>query len=68
MSGAPQAPGPADAPWLRRRYDRLRAELERLMAQPVRDLPRIHHLVDELERVQLQLKAAMGLQGNNPNE
>lgn len=53
---------------LRLRYDRMRAELEALMAQPVRDKPRIHHLVDQLERVQLQLKAALGIPGNNPNE
>lgn len=38
------------------------------MAQSVRDMPRIDHLVDELEQVQLQLKAASGLEGNNPNE
>ena len=38
------------------------------MAQPERDLPRIHHLVDELERVQLQFKQVLGIPGNNPNE
>ncbi len=58
----------ADAAGLRRRYDQLRAELEAQMAQPVRDLPRIDHLVDELERVQLQYKLVLGIPGNNPNE
>lgn len=50
------------------RYERLRAELESLMAQPVKDMPRIDHLVDELERVQLEIKTEMGILGNNPNE
>lgn len=58
----------ADAERLRQRYSQLRAELETLMAQSVRDMPRIHHLVDELEQVQLQLKSALGIEGNNPNE
>ena len=52
----------------RRRYGQLRAELAHLMAQSVRDMPRIHQLVDELERVQLQFKRDQGLEGNNPNE
>ena len=64
----PFAPGVLHAPELRRRYEALRAELEALMAQPVRDLPRIDHLVDALEQLQLQFKAAQGLEGNNPNE
>jgi hypothetical protein len=28
----------------------------------------VDHLVDALERVQLDIKAELGLQGNNPNE
>jgi len=52
----------------RRRYAQLRAELEHQMAQAARDMPRIDHLVDELEQVQLQCKMDQGLQGNNPNE
>ena len=66
-----EAPSPrADAPTqaLQQRYDALRGEIEALMAQPVRDLARIHHLVDELERVQLQFKQSLGILGNNPNE
>lgn len=60
--------GTDQAQRLMRRYHALRAELQSLMAQSVRDLPRIDQLVDALEQVQLQLKAAQGLQGNNPNE
>ncbi len=58
----------AQAERLRQRYDQMRAELEALMAQPVRQMRRIDRLVDALERVQLELKAALGMQGNNPNE
>ncbi len=64
----PLKAGVLHAPELRRRYEALRAELEALMAQPVRELPRIDHLVDALEQLQLQFKAAQGLEGNNPNE
>ena len=46
----------------------MRAELEALMAQPVKDMPRIDHLVDALERTQLEIKTEMGIHGNNPNE
>ena len=63
-----QEPHAADAERLRQRYSELRAELETCMARPVRNMPRIHHLVDELEQVQLQLKAVLGIEGNNPNE
>lgn len=53
---------------LRQRYDHMRAELEALMAEPVRDMRRIDRLVDALEQVQLEVKAALGIMGNNPNE
>lgn len=53
---------------LHQRYEQMRAEFEALMAQPVRDMPRIDRLVDALEQVQLELKAAWGIEGNNPNE
>jgi hypothetical protein len=49
-------------------YDRLREELERLMAQPVKDFPVIDELVDRLERVQLAIKEQHGIKGNNPFE
>jgi hypothetical protein len=49
-------------------YDRLREELERLMAEPVKDSPAIDQLVDRLERLQLAIKEQHGIKGNNPNE
>ncbi len=61
-------PEAAQAERLRQRHAQMRAELEALMASPVRDLPRIDQLVDQLEQVQLQLKAALGIAGNNPHE
>lgn len=61
MSKAHQA-GEVAARW----YVQLRAELEVLMAQPVKDMPRIDQLVDALERAQLEVKSEMGLEGNNP--
>lgn len=53
---------------LQQRYGQLRAELETLLAQPEKDMTEVDRLVDELERCQLDIKAALGLQGNNPNE
>ena len=53
---------------LRVEYDSARDQLERLMAAPVKDFPAIDALVDRLERLQLSLKAAHGIKGNNPNE
>lgn len=53
---------------LQAEYDHLRAELQGLMMAPVRDFLRIDQLVDQLELLQLALKAAHGIQGNNPNE
>ena len=52
----------------RAEYDSAREQLERLMAAPVKDFPAIDVLVDRLERLQLSLKAAHGIKGNNPNE
>ena len=53
---------------LQSEYSRLRAELERLLAEPVKDFPKIDSLVDQLENVQLAFKGQHGIQGNNPNE
>ena len=53
---------------LRSDYDQLRARLETLLAQPEKDMAEVDHLVDALERVQLDIKAELGIQGNNPNE
>ena len=55
-------------PDLKADYIRLRAELEALMAQPVKDFPRIDQIVDQLEQVQLAIKEEHGVKGNNPNE
>ncbi|MEY3872096.1 MAG: hypothetical protein RLZZ296_1091, partial [Pseudomonadota bacterium] len=44
------------------------ARLETLLAQPEKDMAEVDHLVDALERVQLDIKAELGIQGNNPNE
>lgn len=49
-------------------YARLRAQLEALQAQAVKDYPRIDQLIDALERLQLAIKERHGLKGNNPNE
>ena len=49
-------------------YGQMREELERLMTEPIKDFPRIDHLVDQLERVQLAIKEMHGIKGNNPNE
>jgi hypothetical protein len=49
-------------------YQRLREDLERLMAGPVKDLPAIDQLLDRLERLQLAIKEQHGIKGNNPNE
>lgn len=53
---------------LRSDYEKLREQLETLLAQPEKDMAEVDHLVDALERVQLDIKAELGIQGNNPNE
>lgn len=53
---------------LRSDYDDLRARLETLLAQPEKDMAEVDHVVDALERTQLDIKAELGIQGNNPNE
>ena len=55
-------------PDLKTDYDRLRAELQALMMQPVKDVLRIDQIVDQLEQVQLAIKEEHGVKGNNPNE
>jgi hypothetical protein len=49
-------------------YGRLREELERLVAEPVKDFAAIDQLVDRLERLQLAIKEQHGIKGSNPNE
>lgn len=53
---------------LQQRYGQLRTRLEALLAQPEKDMAEVDRLVDELERCQLDIKAQLGVQGNNPNE
>lgn len=50
------------------RYETLRARLRDLMMQPVRDMAAVDSLIDELARVQIDIKAELGVKGNNPNE
>ena len=49
-------------------YDRLRAELKRLLAAPVKDMVAVNALIDRLDKVHMDFKAAHGHKGNNPNE
>lgn len=49
-------------------YARLRAQLQALQAAPVKDFAKIDQLIEELERLQLAIKAEHGIQGNNPLE
>ena len=49
-------------------YDRLRDELKRLMAAPVKDMAAVNKVIDRLDEVHMKFKAAHGLKGNNPNE
>ena len=49
-------------------YDRLRVQLERLLACPVKDMKAVDQVVNELEQLQLKIKSQAGVQGNNPNE
>ncbi|MFC5523139.1 hypothetical protein [Polaromonas jejuensis] len=55
-------------PDLESAYARMRAELEHLLAEPVKDFPKIDALIDQLEQLQLAIKGEHGLKGNNPNE
>jgi cellobiose-specific phosphotransferase system component IIA len=55
-------------PGLESGYARLRAQLQALQAAPDKDFEKIDQLIDELEKIQLAIKAEHGLKGNNPNE
>ena len=61
-------PGMAANTDLQAEYRHLRSEFERLLAEPVKDYPKIDRLVDHLEKVQLAFKEQHGIKGNNPNE
>ena len=49
-------------------YDCLRDDLKRALAAPVKDMAAVNTLIDRLDRVHMEFKAAHGLRGNNPNE
>ena len=46
----------------------MRQELESLLSQPDKDMAEVDRLINALERLQLTIKAELGIQGNNPNE
>jgi hypothetical protein len=58
----------ATAEALAAEYDRLRDELKRALAAPVKDMPAVNRIIDRLDKVHMDFKAAHGLKGNNPNE
>jgi hypothetical protein len=49
-------------------YDRLREELKRVLAEPVKDKAAASRLMERLDAVHMAFKEAHGLHGNNPNE
>jgi hypothetical protein len=53
---------------LQAEYAQLRRQLESLLAQPDKDMAEVDRLVNALERLQLAIKAVLGIRGNNPNE
>ena len=46
----------------------MRQRLESLLNQPDKDMAEVDRLVNELDRLQLAIKAELGIRGNNPNE
>jgi len=46
----------------------MRQQLEGLLNQPDKDMAEVDRLVSALERLQLAIKAELGIRGNNPNE
>jgi cell division FtsZ-interacting protein ZapD len=59
---------PMNADELAAEYDRLRDELKRLLAAPVKDMTAVDRVIDRLDQVHMDFKTAHGLKGNNPNE
>ena len=49
-------------------YERMRQRLESLLNQPDKDIAEVDRLVNALERLQLAIKAELGIRGNNPIE
>lgn len=50
------------------RESELVRDVTALLAQPEKDTGEVDRLVDELERVQLDITAELGMKGNNPSE
>ncbi len=46
----------------------MRQRLESLLNQPDKDIAEVDRLVNALERLQLAIKAELGIRGNNPIE
>ena len=46
----------------------MRQQLENLLSQPDKDMTEVDRLVNALERLQMSIKAELGIRGNNPNE
>ncbi len=53
---------------LQAEYVRMRQQLEGLLSQPDKDMAEVDRLVNALERLQMSIKAELGIRGNNPNE
>lgn len=49
-------------------YARLRAQLQALQSAPDKDFAKIDEIMEELEKLQLAIKAEHGIRGNNPLE
>jgi hypothetical protein len=49
-------------------YERMRQQLESLLNHPDKDMAEVDRLINELDRLQLAIKAELGILGNNPNE
>ena len=46
----------------------MRQQLEAVLNQPDKDMAEVDRLVNELDCLQLAIKAELGIRGNNPNE
>jgi hypothetical protein len=49
-------------------YERMRQQLESLLNHPDKDMAEVDRLINDLDRLQLAIKAELGILGNNPNE
>jgi hypothetical protein len=58
----------AEAARLEAEYDRLRAELKRLLRAPVRDMLAVEDVLRQLDEAHMRFKEVHGLHGNTPIE